>query len=69
MDVTSRAVTEEDRMAEAELNLIKPLVERRQASTALRLLADLQARVDNGSLSPAIRFRFFLNAAIRTRVA
>jgi tetratricopeptide (TPR) repeat protein len=63
-DATTRAATEEDRKAEIQLDFIKALVDKRQAATALRLLAALQEGVDLGQVSPPVRFRFFVNKGV-----
>jgi len=64
VDTANRAITEEDRKAELELNLIKSLVDNRQGRTALSLLTTLQQRVDDGILSAPLRFRFFVNKGV-----
>jgi tetratricopeptide (TPR) repeat protein len=63
-DATTRAVTGEDAKAEVQLDFIKALVDKRQAATALRLLATLQEGVDRGQVSPPVRFRFFVNKGV-----
>lgn len=64
MDATSRAITDEDRKAEIQLDLIKALVDKRKTSAALGLLATLQDSVDRGHVSPPVRFRFFVNKGV-----
>ncbi|MGE5646008.1 MAG: tetratricopeptide repeat protein [Acidobacteriota bacterium] len=63
-EATSHAASEADRKAEVQLDLIKTLIDKRQASTALRLLEALQDPVNRGLVSPAIRFRFFVNKGV-----
>jgi Flp pilus assembly protein TadD len=61
---TPRGLTPADSAAEIHLNLIRQLVDRRQSRTGLRLLADLQSKVDEGVVSVPVRFRFFLNKGV-----
>jgi tetratricopeptide (TPR) repeat protein len=64
MGFASTALTELDRKAETNLDLVKGLIEKRKAGTALDLLSKLQDQVDRGELSAPLRFRFFVNKGV-----
>ncbi len=58
------SVTNQDRKAEVQLDVVKDLISKRKAGTALELLFPLQEEVDTGQLSVPLRFRFFVNKGV-----
>jgi tetratricopeptide (TPR) repeat protein len=64
LDTEPRAVSNEDREAEVQLNLIRQLVDRRQGRSGLQLLTELEPKIDSGLLSASVRARYFINKGV-----
>jgi len=63
------AITDQDRKAEALLDFVKGLVNKRRAGTALESLSTLQDQVEKGELSAPLRCRFFVNKGVSFMLA
>lgn len=64
LDTTARGTTSIDAEAETQLNIVRQLLDSRKALTALEILNGIQPKVDQGILSPPVRFRFFINKGV-----